>query len=241
MRILLIGMIGDDVRLLQKELNKQDNAKLAEDGFFGNRTMISVKAFQVKLGLEPDGIVGFKTYTMLKMTKIKPPVWLVLHCSATPERTAGFTAMSIANYHIKTKGWGRCGYARIIEDDGKIVETHRVDTTDGIQPFEMTYGTGNSTVDFQALNVCYTGGLTKGFKVTDTRTEAQKDSMDLLVRQIVIIHPHIKVAGHNQFFNKGCPSFWVEDWLKEIDIPDKNIYKADPFGYGTLFKKSKTL
>lgn len=235
MRILRIGSFGSDVKLLQQALG------IYSDGWFGQDTYKAVIDFQKKKGLSPDGVVGFKTYEALDIIVIKAPEWLILHCSATPQHIAGLNAMAIANYHIHTLRWGRCGYARIVEYDGKIVETHKVDTTDGIQPFEMTYGTGNRSVDLQALNVCYVGGLNKDFKVADTRTDAQKNSMELLTKQIVMAHPSIKVGGHNQFFNKACPSFWVATWLEEIGIPEKNIYRADPFGYERLFKRKKVL
>lgn len=235
MRILRIGDFGEDVRRLQQKL------KVDADGWFGSNTQKAVREFQASKSLAPDGVVGFNTYNALGLSVTKAPEWLVWHCSATPEHIAGFNAMPIANYHIKTLGWGRPGYSRIIENDGKIVETWQVDTTDGIQPFEMTYGTGNRTVDLQALNACYTGGLNKDFRATDTRTEAQRNSMELVTKQLVRLHPDIKVAGHNQFSNKGCPCFWTATWLREIGIPEKNIYKADPFGYERLFATRKVL
>jgi hypothetical protein len=64
----------------------------------------------------------------------------------------------------------------------------------------------------------------------DTRTEAQKEALATIVRDYLEFAPEIQVAGHNQFSAKACPSFWVPDWLRELGIPEANIYSADPHG-----------
>ena len=228
-RILRIGLFGNDVRELQKLIG------VSPDGFFGVKTFSAVSAFQRRKGLVEDGVVGVKTYEALGLIKKSVPMWLILHCSATVERTSGFTAQSIVNYHLGVLRWGRPGYARIIEDDGKIVETWQVDTTDGIQPFEMTYGVGSiglgTGIDFHALNICYTGGLDQDGNPKDTRTIEQKNSMSKIISELLDQHPNIQIAGHYQFQNKACPCFSVPKFLKSIGVPEKNIYIANPYGY----------
>lgn len=51
------GMKGEAVKWLQYELNEEGN-KLIIDGIFGNNTLRAVKAYQKKMGLVVDGIVG---------------------------------------------------------------------------------------------------------------------------------------------------------------------------------------
>lgn len=237
-RILYQGLNGLDVILLQKKLN-EFGAGLEADGWFGVKTLSAVKKFQAANGLWIDGIVGAKTYKALGMVKEQGPDYLVIHVSATPEKTSGFTAESIKNYHLSL-GWGRPGYSRIIEYDGKVVETWSVDTSDGIQPFEMTYGTGNRQVDLNAVNICIIGGLdAKTLQPKDTRTTEQEESLQKLVKEMVAKHPAIKIAGHNQFFNKACPCFFVPSWLESIGIAKENIYQDDPFGYTNVYPKVK--
>lgn len=55
---------GEDVRTLQHRLN-QLGSKLEEDGDFGKKTHDAVVTFQKKKHLEPDGIVGPKTWDAL--------------------------------------------------------------------------------------------------------------------------------------------------------------------------------
>lgn len=234
MRILTIGANGSDVKELQTALNKQ-GYKLATDGFFGEATKRAVLDFQKKQGLDVDGIVGYNTISKLGLVKKAEVEYLVIHVSATPERVAGWNAKAIVNYHVNTLGWGRPGYARIIEESGEVVETWQVDDSDGIQPFEMTYGVGTPAVDLNALNVCMIGGLDKNGVPKDTRTKEQTASLTKLVKDMISKHPNIKIAGHNQFWNKACPCFFVPTWLKSIGIDAKNIYDIDPFGYSNIY------
>ena len=59
--VLKYGSKGEQVKLLQTELNSVMNAGLTVDGSFGSGTKTAVINFQKKYGLEADGIVGFET------------------------------------------------------------------------------------------------------------------------------------------------------------------------------------
>lgn len=58
-------MTGEDVSALQILLNHANNAGLAVDGKFGNKTKAAVKAYQKEKGLKVDGIAGKNTITAL--------------------------------------------------------------------------------------------------------------------------------------------------------------------------------
>lgn len=58
------GSSGEDVKKLQKELNKQ-GYKLDVDGQFGSKTQSAVKDYQKKNNLSVDGIVGKNTWGSL--------------------------------------------------------------------------------------------------------------------------------------------------------------------------------
>lgn len=75
-RNLKKGMKGDDVRELQKLLNKAgDNIEV--DGNFGSKTLEAVKVFQSRAGLKVDGIAGKNTIAAL-MAKDLPPAWSII-------------------------------------------------------------------------------------------------------------------------------------------------------------------
>ena len=61
------GSKGEYVTLLQTELIQlgYDLAPYGADGSFGNKTLEAVKAFQRDSGLEPDGVVGPRTWAAL--------------------------------------------------------------------------------------------------------------------------------------------------------------------------------
>lgn len=63
-RNLKKGMKGDDVRELQKLLNKAGD-DIAVDGNFGAKTQEAVKVFQSRRGLKADGIAGKDTIAAL--------------------------------------------------------------------------------------------------------------------------------------------------------------------------------
>lgn len=63
--VLKKGAESGYVRTLQILLNKYNNARLDEDGVFGNGTYSAVVAYQKSRGLDVDGVVGAQTWTQL--------------------------------------------------------------------------------------------------------------------------------------------------------------------------------
>ena len=59
------GYISNEVKELQKRLNKELGISLVVDGSFGLKTEIAVKNYQKAKGLVPDGLVGTKTRVVL--------------------------------------------------------------------------------------------------------------------------------------------------------------------------------
>jgi N-acetylmuramoyl-L-alanine amidase len=112
----------------------------------------------------------------------------------------------------------------MIHLDGKVENLVPYNENDIVEPWEIT----NGAKGFNAMSrhVVYVGGIDKKGKPKDTRTSAQKAEMECYVKNVILLHPNIKVAGHNQF-NKGkaCPSFDTVKWLKEIGVNSMNIYK----------------
>ena len=63
---LIKGDEGNQVKKLQKCLNRIMHSGLTVDGIFGDKTLTAVKAFQKKYKLVVDGIVGAKTRAKIK-------------------------------------------------------------------------------------------------------------------------------------------------------------------------------
>ncbi len=69
-KILMKGMNSEEVKCLQKKLNKKGyQVKGTEQGkeitFFGYNTELALKKFQIENGLKPDGILGLKSRELI--------------------------------------------------------------------------------------------------------------------------------------------------------------------------------
>lgn len=146
--------------------------------------------------------------------------YLVIHCTATPpEREV--TKEDLHEWHIVNNGWSRMGYSDLIHLDGSLTNLHKWDNDGEVDSWEITNGVrGFNGV---ARHVCYVGGLDDKGNNADTRTNAQVKSLATYVKMHVLMHPDIKVAGHNYFANKGCPCFDWQNFCLGIGIPKKNI------------------
>ncbi|MEK9157700.1 MAG: lysozyme [Patescibacteria group bacterium] len=124
---------------------------------------------------------------------------------------------------LSGRGWSKVGYSDMILLDGSLVNLIPYDEDDNVDPREISNGaTGTNSI---GRHLVYAGGLTKdGTASKDTRTPAQRATMEAWVNQIITYHPEIKGAGHNQFAKKDCPGFYVPMWLKSIGVRDQNIF-----------------
>jgi len=124
---------------------------------------------------------------------------IFIHCSATKEgRDIKFE--TIKSWHVKGNGWSDIGYHFVIELDGTLKNG---------RPLHRS-GAGVKGHNAHSIHVCYIGGIDNDKKAKDTRTAAQKDTMDKLVEKLMNDHPEASVHGHNEFASKACPSFDVQ-------------------------------
>ena len=134
---------------------------------------------------------------------------IIIHCSAVkPDQTS--SAREIDQWH-KARGWKGIGYHYVIRRDGSV-EPGRPEETVG------AHCQGHNS---HSIGVCYEGGLDAHGAPADTRTEAQKQSMLTLLRQLKDRYEpkgspdnpggasgKIIIVGHNVFNpQKACPCF----------------------------------
>jgi len=123
---------------------------------------------------------------------------IVIHCTATPEGRE-HTAAEIRSWHL-AKGWKDIGYHYVVKLDGSV-ESGRPVSEQG------AHVKGHNAT---TIGVVYVGGMDKGMKEPkDTRTEAQKDTLRVLLTELKKDYPHAQILGHNDFpgVAKACPSF----------------------------------
>ena len=150
---------------------------------------------------------------------------LMIHCSATPEGRY-YDKKDILQWHTGPKteggrGWKKPGYADIILLDGLVQNLVPYDGNDHIEGWEISNGAKGW--NGHTRHICYIGGTDLRGKVKDTRTIAQRRVLEIYVRLSLRFLPKLKLIGHNQVAEKGCPSFDVRRWAKEIGIKDENI------------------
>lgn len=137
------------------------------------------------------------------MRKIKE---IIVHCSATREGKP-FTVADIDRWH-RERGWKGCGYHYVITLDGEVQQGRP----------EQIAGAHCSGRNAESLGVCYIGGCDLVGQIKDTRTPAQKESMKVLIRQLMMAH-NIDIENvrcHNEFSSRECPSFSVAKLHKEL-------------------------
>lgn len=148
--------------------------------------------------------------------------YLIIHCSATQEGMP-ITPLMIKAWHTlpppRGRGWDRVGYSKLFLLDGQIHSFVEENDDDIVDSWELTYGAKG--INSISRHICYVGGVDRYLNPKDTRTPAQKESMKNYVFEMIKKYPHIKIAGHNDFAKKACPSFNVQSWLREIGIPEK--------------------
>jgi len=98
---------------------------------------------------------------------------IVIHCSGTKE-TQNYTFEDCIRDH-KARGFTTCGYHRYIRRDGTIHTGRAFDKT------------GAHVKDYNAnsIGICYEGGLDASGKAKDTRTDAQKNAINLCIMEAV--------------------------------------------------------
>jgi N-acetylmuramoyl-L-alanine amidase len=154
---------------------------------------------------------------------------------------------------LRGRGWSKAGYQYLIHLDGSISnllseEDNGDDILDSWEISNGIWGKDNGL----SSHIVYAGGMDKQYKnVKDTRTPAQLETMEAMIKQRIMENPNILIGGHGQFGvydngvlnrtknNKGCPSFSVPMYLREIEVDEDNIYTADPFGYVRFYETGK--
>ncbi len=133
---------------------------------------------------------------------------IIVHCADTPEGRDD-RAADIKRWHTEERGWSDIGYHYVVDLDGTI-EPGR--------PIEKA-GSHCSGHNADSIGVCYIGGCDKKMQPKDTRTDAQKASLLLLLKYLVAKYPGVTIYGHRDFANKSCPSFDAKKEYEELTTP----------------------
>lgn len=207
-RLLKKGSRGEDVKAVQTALH------CYPDSIFGDLTTEAVVEWQKAHNLDPDGIVGRKTWDSLfpsgptanKKSRRKINL-IVVHCTGT-EEGEDVSVQAIRNYHVNHNGWRDIGYHYVIYRDGTVHDGRDINISGG-------HCRGYNS---HSIGIVYVGGCPKGHldQSKDTRTPQQKATLLRLLKDMRKMYPNAKIVGHKDLNKTGCPAFDAKNEYKNI-------------------------
>ena len=151
-----------------------------------------------------------------KYSKSRVMNTIVIHCSAT-KSNINYTSKDIKKWHLQ-RGFNDIGYHFVILLDGTI-EIGRPLNKIGAHVSGHNTGT---------IGICYIGGLDSLGNVKDTRTDAQKESLNRIISMLKENITIKEIKGHRDYskdlngngkldkneYIKQCPCFNVKNEYK---------------------------
>lgn len=131
---------------------------------------------------------------------------IILHCTDT-EAGRDYQVAEIERWHLQ-RGFAEIGYHYIIHPDGEISKGRDISKV----------GAHCKGHNAHSIGIAYIGGRING-KPADTRTDEQIEAMDKLILTLIEEYPIERITGHNQYFNKACPCFNVQEYLSRFCEP----------------------
>ena len=131
---------------------------------------------------------------------------IVVHCSAT-RVNQNFSIEDLEACH-KARGFAEIGYHYYITKDGTLYPCRP----------EREVGAHARHYNTHSIGICYEGGLDANGKPADTRTLAQKVTMEELLHSLCLDYPDATILGHRDLpgVRKECPCFDTKKWLEDI-------------------------
>jgi N-acetyl-anhydromuramyl-L-alanine amidase AmpD len=122
---------------------------------------------------------------------------IVLHCTAS--RPNQHISMELLDQMHRARGWKCCGYHYYITRDGQLHFG---------RPEEMV-GAHARHYNAHSIGICYEGGLDEKGRAADTRTPAQKLTLQTLLTSLKFDYPDAEIVGHCELegVHKACPCF----------------------------------
>lgn len=130
---------------------------------------------------------------------------IFVHCTAGSRKATVSDIMA----EFRRKGWKNPGYHYVVTADGTINKLLDEDNvSNGVQGYNST-----------SVNVAYTGGVDAKLKSVDNRTEAQKESLLRLLRELRQRYPSAVIMGHRDISPDKNGNGIVDPWERIKDCP----------------------
>lgn len=154
------------------------------------------------------------------MIKQRNITLIVVHCTAS-RCTSNLTPEALDSMH-KRQGFAECGYHYYITKDGTI---HHMRDITHVGAHAKGYNT-------PSIGVAYEGGLDASGHAADTRTDAQKQSLETLLRFLLLTYHGAKICGHRDLSPRPQPQRYhrILRVLKQCPAsvsPSNTVFRKD--------------
>lgn len=129
---------------------------------------------------------------------------LIIHCTAT-KASQPVTVEDITRWH-RQRGFRTIGYHFLIDINGHIHLGRPL----------AEAGAHCRGHNAHSIGVAYAGGIGANGKPENTLTLAQAAALNQIIQSMKLKFPGITIHGHNEFANKACPCFDVQEYLKKV-------------------------
>lgn len=144
--------------------------------------------------------------------------YIVIHCTANRLPCQPYTQKQTVINEFKRKGWRRPGYHMLVTTDGEIHEL--LETT------FVAYGVAGYNAN--SIHIAYYGGLSAFGQPCDTRTPAQRESLDMVVSSLMANFPDALLLGHRDFSDDVNGNGIVDSWERIKECPCFDVAKEWP-------------
>lgn len=135
---------------------------------------------------------------------------IIIHCAATYP-TMDIGAKEIRKWHVEGNGWNDIGYHYVIRRNGTIEKGRVLDRP----------GAHCKGHNAKSIGICLVGGLEKlvdGKTISKANyTQEQWNSLKDLVLELKSKFPFAQIHGHQDYANKACPCFNVQEWWESCN------------------------
>jgi hypothetical protein len=154
---------------------------------------------------------------------------VTVHCSDTPKHARYSLASMDRDHRARADMDGKgIGYHAVIAQSGQLTQTR-----DPTQRGSHVRGKNSIKVggqSMQNIGVCLVGGRPASGQSRnlsrlpmDAKFYAvQLAVLEKLIKAFIKRFPKIKVAGHNEFSSKECPTFNVGEWMQHVSSQNAN-------------------